>query len=97
MLPTRHLSHDCKNRAQIIPNIVTRETHVAETPTILITSADIKKIEHERSLVRSEVALQEARLRELFNRRSQMDERLALINNLLTTLGAGTVPPGMVH
>lgn len=68
-----------------------------DTPTILVTSADIKKIAHERSLVTSEIALKEAKLRELFNRRTEMNERLALVNELLTIIGPATVRRGTSH
>ncbi len=62
-----------------------------ETPTILITSADVKKIAHERSLVTSEIALKEAKLRELFHRRTEMNERLAQVHELLAMVGPDTL------
>jgi len=64
---------------------------VAETPTILLTSADIQTIENERSRVQSEIATLEARLPELHARQAELGERLAKINALLDALGLGSV------
>ncbi len=64
---------------------------MAEAPTILVTTADIKKIEHERSLIQSEIALKEAKLRRLSDLEHELCERLAAIHMLLETVGPDTV------
>lgn len=64
---------------------------MAETPTILLTSADIQNIENERTRINSEIAALEAKLPELRTRQSELGERLAKINSLLDALGLGSV------
>jgi len=64
---------------------------VAETPTILLTSADIQNIENERSRINTEIAVLEAKLPELHQRQAELGERLAKINSLLDALGLGSV------
>jgi len=64
---------------------------VAETPTILLTSADIQNIENERTRINSEIAVLEAKLPELHARQAELGERLTKINSLLDALGLGSV------
>ncbi len=64
---------------------------MAETPTILLTSADIQNIENERVRINSEIAALEARLPELHARQGELSERLTKINALLDALGLGSV------
>ncbi len=64
---------------------------MAETPTILLTSADIQNIENERTRINSEIAALEARLPELHARQAELGERLGKINSLLDALGLGSV------
>jgi peptidoglycan hydrolase CwlO-like protein len=64
---------------------------VAETPTILLTSADIQNIEHERTRINAEIVALEAKLPELHARQAELAERLAKINSLLDALGLGSV------
>lgn len=66
-------------------------TTVAETPTILLTSADIQNIENERTRISSEIVALEARLPELHARQAELGERLGKINSLLDALGLGSV------
>ncbi len=68
-----------------------REAHVAETPTILLTSADIQNIENEQTRITSEIAALEAKLPELHLRQAELSDRLAKINSLLSALGLGSV------
>ena len=70
---------------------------MGKTPIILVTSADIKKIEHERSLISSEIAVKEARLQRLFNRHSELEARLAKMNALLEAVGPDTVRRRQSH
>ena len=70
---------------------------MGQAPTILLTSADIKKIEHERSLIGSEIAVKEARLRRLFDMHNELDARMAKINTLLETVGSDTVRRRLSH
>ncbi len=64
---------------------------MAETPTILLTSADIQNIENEQTRLAAEIAALEAKLPELHARRGELGERLAKINSLLDALGLGSV------
>ena len=64
---------------------------MAETPTILLTSADIQNIENERTRINSEIEALEAKLPELHARQSELGERLTKINSLLDALGLGSV------
>ncbi len=64
---------------------------MTETPTILLTSADIQNIENERTRINSEIAALEARLPELHARQAELGERLGKINSLLDALGLGSV------
>ncbi len=64
---------------------------MAETPTILLTSADIQNIENEQTRITSEIAVLEAKLPELHMRQAELVERLAKINSLLAALGLGSV------
>ena len=68
-----------------------------ETATILVTSADIKKIEHECSLINSEIAVKEAKLRRLFDRHNELNERMATIHALLEAVGPDTVRRSLTH
>jgi len=67
------------------------DINVAETPTILLTSADIQNIENEQTRLNSEIAALEAKLPELHARRGELGERLTKINSLLDALGLGSV------
>ena len=64
---------------------------MAETPTILLTSADIQNIESEQTRIISEIAALEAKLPELHTRKAELGERLSKINSLLEALGLGSV------
>ncbi len=64
---------------------------MADTPTILLTSADIQNIEHEQTRIASEIAALEAKLPELRTRQVELGERLVKINTLLDALGLGSV------
>ena len=64
---------------------------MTETPTILLTSADIQNIENERARINTEIAVLEAKLPELHTRQTELAERLAKINSLLDALGLGSV------
>lgn len=65
--------------------------------TILVTSADIKKIEHDRSMVESEIAVSEAKLRRLRDRGEALDERLARISLLIEIVDGGSPRPRVTH
>ena len=64
---------------------------MSKAPTILVTSADIKKIAHERSLIQSEIALKEAKLRRLNDLDHELCQRLETINILLEMVGPDSV------
>ncbi len=63
--------------------------------TILVTSADIKRLEHDRSLIESEIAVSEAKLRRLRDQDEQLNDRLAKICLLIEEVAASS-PRGRV-
>ena len=65
--------------------------------TILVTSADIKKIEQDRNMIESEIAVNEAKLRRLRDQGEALVQRLAQISLLIEIVDGGLPRRRVTH